>query len=390
MVPAPLIAGTCGGCSAALAPGQRYCLACGERRGELAAPFQPPERAVPAATVPGRRSFGAVGTIVLASGVLIGAAIGPALTPASLAATAGQLVVVATDPGSATTTSAQPAPGSTASSSSTLSAPTGNVAAPHHVVRAAAPAPPAASAASAPSAPAAPSTPAPTTTPTTPTTTPPVVDPSVAGTVVHVSHAGKRYVLATKEGQLIVVATKHAPALGEELKTTVRARADGTFKELKPTSKGHAETANFHGTVTYADPVAQVYTVSARGVSLLVTMPPPADPAQPPPPPPAVGTLVTVEVAITDKIRETKRVDGDPAAGEIDLEAIVREPDPANPDPTKLIVSADDAGESPATLSLTVPPKLDVSKLTPGTVVAATVKREADGSLTLVTVSPDA
>ena len=99
---------------------------------------------------------------------------------------------------------------------------------------------------------------------------------------------------------------------------------------------------------------------------------------------------MTVDVAITDTIQETKRVDGDPAAGEIDLEAIVREPDPANPDPTKLVVSADDAGESPATLSLTVPPKLDVSKLTPGTVVAATVKREADGSLTLVAVSPDA
>ena len=273
MVSAPLVAGTCDGCSAALAPGQRYCLACGQRRGELAAPFQPPERAVRAAAVPGRRSFGAVGTVVLASGVLIGAAIGPALTPSSLAATAGQLIVVATDPGAAATT-ARPSGVGTASASSTLAAPTGNVATPHRVVHTggSAPAPPVASTANAPSTPATPSSPAPTPPANDPTPAAPV-DPSVTGTVVHVSHEGKRYVLATKEGQLIVVATKHAPALGDKLKTTVQARADGTFKELKPTSKGHADTAKFHGTVTYADPTARVYTVSAHGVSLLVTMP---------------------------------------------------------------------------------------------------------------------
>jgi hypothetical protein len=198
---------------------------------------------------------------------------------------------------------------------------------------------------------------------------------------VHVSHEGKRYVIATNEGQLIAVATTKAPALGDKLKTTVRALADGTFKERKPTSKGHAGSAKFHGTVTYADPVARVYTVSARGVSLLVTLP--AGEAVPP----AVGTLVTVEVKLGDGVEQISRDDGDPAAGEIDLEAIVRDP---GPDPTKLIVSADDAGASPATLSLSVPAELDVSKLTPGTIVAATVKREEDGSLTLVTVSPDA
>ena len=42
-----------------------------------------------------RRSFGAVGVVVLASGVLIGAAVGPAIAPSSLASGAGQLIVVA-------------------------------------------------------------------------------------------------------------------------------------------------------------------------------------------------------------------------------------------------------------------------------------------------------
>ena len=43
--------------------------------------------------------------------------------------------------------------------------------------------------------------------------------------------------------------------------------------------------------------------------------------------------------------------------------------------------SADDAGESPGTLSLHVPPGLDVSKLTSGTFIGATVKREDDAEI---------
>ena len=192
----------------------------------------------------------------------------------------------------------------------------------------------------------------------------------------------------------MVVRTKKAPTapgdnlkLGDNLKITVHARDDGTFDERAAKALGHADTATINGTVTFADPVTGVYTVSARNISLLVHQPPPLDPALPPLLPPAVGVQTTVDLALAPQLLETKRVDGEPVLGELDLEAIVRDPGP-NPDPTKLIVSADDAGESPATLTLTVPPKLDVSKLTkPGTVISAVVKREADGSFTLVSAS---
>jgi hypothetical protein len=397
---------------------------CGERRADLPAPFRPPERepappdvAVAASFLAGRRSFGAVGTVVLACGVLIGAAVGPALTPASLAATAGQLIVVSTDPltsaGGAVAGSAGGGGGAVASGG--LAAPTGNVAAPApRVVNrggGAAPAAPAA-AAVAPSAPApAPTTPAQPTTPAAPP--PPAEDPTVAGTVIHLFHEAHGYTVATKEGELIALhATDKEPKLGDKLKTTVKPLANGTFKQLKPKVTGHSDTSSFHGTVTFADQQSGVYSVSAPGVSLLVHMPPPpppADPAAPPPPPPpavpAVGTLTTVDVAIklpppgnTDptvkpQLEETKRVDGDPASGELDLEAIVQDqqPDPSTPpDPSHLIVSADDAAESPTTLSLTIPPKLDVTKLNkPGTVISALVKLEADGSLTLVSAAKD-
>ncbi|MEA2413028.1 MAG: hypothetical protein QOC77_3589 [Thermoleophilaceae bacterium] len=423
VAPSTAAEGTCGSCSSPLAAGQRYCLVCGERRAELPTWFRPPERQpahpdirVAAPLLTGRRSLGAVGTVVLACGVLIGAAVGPALTPASLAATAGQLIVVSTGPlgGAAGTVAAGSGAGGGGggAASGGLAAPTGNVAAPpHRVVNrggGAAPAAPAAAAA-VPSAPApAPTTPAQPTTPATPA--PPAEDPTVAGTVVHLSHEGHGYAVVTKEGELIALhATEKEPKLGDKLKTTVKPLDNGTFEQLKAKVSGHSDTASFHGTVTFADSQAGVYTVSAPGVSLLLHLPPPpappADPAPPPPAVPAVGTLTTVDVAIklpppgnTDpaakpQLEETKRVDGDPASGDLDLEAIVenQQPDPSTPpDPSHLIVSADDSAESPATLYLKIPPKLDVSKLKkPGTVISALVKLEADGTLTLVSAAKD-
>jgi hypothetical protein len=249
----------------------------------------------------------------------------------------------------------------------------------------------------APATPAAPSAPAkaapPPAAPLPPTA--PEADPTVSGTVVHLSHGGPGYAIATKEGQLLAFHAKKPPTtLGDKLKVTVKALDNGTFEQRSTKLLGHAETASFQGTVTFADAQAGVYTVSVRGVSLLVHLPPAVDPLAPPPQPPAVGVQTTVDVtfppvldpAAPPQLLEAKRVDGDPAVGELDLEAIVRDP---GPDPTQLIVSADDAGESPSTLALKVPPKVDVSALKPATVISALVKREADGSFTLVSASVD-
>jgi hypothetical protein len=205
--------------------------------------------------------------------------------------------------------------------------------------------------------------------------------------VVHLSHGGRGYAIATKDSQLLAFhAKKPSTARGDKLKVTVKALDNGTFQERSTKLLGHAETASLQGTVTFSDAQAGVYTVSVRGVSLLVHMPPPLDPLAQPPQPPAVGLQTTVDVTLTPVLQEAKRVDGDPAVGELDLEAIVRDP---GPDPKQLIVSADDAGESPSTLALKVPPNLDVSALKPGTVISALVKREADGSFTLVSASAD-
>lgn len=429
VAPSTAAEGTCASCSSPLAAGQRYCLGCGERRAELPPPFRPPERetaaeawlappllGVQARAAPpllgARRSFGAVGTVVLACGVLIGAAVGPALTPASLAATAGQIIVVSTDAvGAAGAVASGSGADGSAGASGGLVAPTGNVAAPPNRVvdRGGGSAPaPATAATVVPSTPSAPTDNTPAAPQTPPTPQAPSEDPTVAGTVIHLSHSGHGYTVATKEGELIALHTAKEPALGDKVKTTVKPLDNGTFAQLKAKVSGHLDSATFHGTVTFADDQSRTYTVSAPGVSLLVHMPPPAQPAptdpaaQPAPPPaavPAAGSLTTVDVRIVQpadpnappQLQETHRKDGDPATGDLDLEGIVRAPDPAAPpDPSHLIVSADDAGESPATLSVKVPPKFDVSKLKkPGTVISALVTREADGSYTFVSATDD-
>jgi hypothetical protein len=424
-----LAAGTCSRCTAPLAAAQRYCLSCGERRGALSTPFRPPQRSPEpvraAAAVPGalqgRRSLGAVSVVVLASGVLMGAAVGPALTPSSFASAAGQVLLVATGPAGAgaVTAAGSGAGGQTASLGGQLAAPTGNVAQPAaRVVNAggsASAAPTAGSAGASPVTTPAPSSPTPTTPTPSPSPTPQPANtaPTVSGTVVHLSHSGHGYAVATKEGQLIALHATKEPKVGDRIKTEVKPLANGTFQQTKPKVNGHADTASFHGTVTFAEADGSAYTVSAHGVSLLVHLPP-ADPSAPPRQAPAVGTLTTVDVAFKPvppppapapppspdaqpaadaqpspdarQLEEVKRTDGSPAAGDLDLEAIVRS---VSADHTQLTVSADDAGESAATLVLRVPPKVDVSKLAPGNVVAATVKREADGTLTLVTVGDD-
>lgn len=394
-----IAAGDCVSCGAGLAEGQRYCLVCGERQGELALrlPAVPASAVVVPAGLPraaGRRSFGAVGTVVLASGVLIGAAVGPALTPASFAATARQLVVVAGGPATAAVAASggvQPVgdEAALADGGLGLGAPVGNVPEPEPgpaQEQPEAPAEPAPFDAIAP-AEALPA-PADEEPPADPGPQAPAERPSVSGTVVHVSHGGRGYAVATAEGQLLALHARRAPEVGTRLKAYVRALDNGTFKELEVDPRPRpAKTAKFHGVVTFADAATGDYTVSARGVSMLVHPPPPPDPSAPPAPapaPPAVGTATEVEAAFRPSLEELSRKDDDAEEPptELDLAAVVRSVDE---DGAQVTVSADDAGESTATLTLRVPPELKLEDpLEPDESIVATATLADDGSLTLV------
>jgi hypothetical protein len=410
----------CERCSAPLDSLQRYCVACGERRGDQAAPVDdraallllPPPGAATAASrsLLSRRSIGAVTVVVLSSGLLIGAAVGPAMTPASLASAAKDVVVMTSTPAGtgAAALSASSAAGSDTATAA-LEPPSGNVDSSTSGDASAAAGDATASAASAgggsggtdtSSSGSGSDTGTGTTTPdTTPTPDPTAGSGStdaapVSGTVVHVSHEGHGYTVATREGQLIALHARKAPASGTKVKAKAEALANGTFHEVDQKKSGTADEASFHGTVTFVDPEARAYTVSARGVSLLVHAPPVPEPPASPAPLPALGVKTSIGVAIRPvaggapdarELAEVTRQDTEPAAGAIDVESIVRS---IAPDGAQIAVAADDAGESPQTIVLRSSADL-VKALAPGMVIATTARLEPDGTWTLVSATDD-
>jgi hypothetical protein len=212
---------------------------------------------------------------------------------------------------------------------------------------------------------------------------------------VHISHDGHAYAVATREGQLIPVHARKPPALGTKVKSTVKSLVNGTFKETVQKTSGSTDKAAFHGTVTFVDAEARAYTVSARGVSLLVHAPPLPEPPAAPAPLPALGVQTTLEVAIRPvaggapdarELAETTRQDGDPATGTIDIESIVRS---VSPDATQVTLAADDAGESPQTIVMRPGHGVDATTLATGMVLSATARLEADGTWTLVSATDD-
>lgn len=205
----------------------------------------------------------------------------------------------------------------------------------------------------------------------------------------------------------------------------VRTLANGTFVEAGPRKKtGTKPSASFSGIVTYikADPAAPAYSVSKRGVSLLVRVVP--DPTGAAPVLPALGAYATVTAAveaIPPPASPSVAPVPDPAAppaplcdGQPLLSPLVPSP-AANlwqseldadgvpfaysdfagivtavcPGDGKLFLSADDTREGAADLAFAVPKSIGTKKLKPGDSVTATAEIGADGTLTLKGLASD-
>lgn len=249
---------------------------------------------------------------------------------------------------------------------------------------------------------------------------------ALAGTVVHANPAAGSYTLAIKGGELVPVHAAKLPLVGTKLSLQGLQLANGTFvEEGAPKRKGKTTKASFRGVVTHLDPdpAAPAYTLSGRGASILVHVRP--DPGGAPPSLPALGAYATASVEI-EKAQPAQT----PAAPtpEPPLEpapAPTCVPDPALPpapvpsailwqreltpegtepatyldlsglvagvcpDTAQLLLSADDARESSAHLTLAVPPKLDLSKLKLGDSLLATANLAEDGTLTLAGLASD-
>jgi hypothetical protein len=212
----------------------------------------------------------------------------------------------------------------------------------------------------------------------------------LAGTVVHTNPAAGSYALAIKGGELVPVHTAKLPRPGTKLSVEGVQLANGTFAEEDPPKRsGTATSTSFRGVVTFvdADPAAPAYTLSGRGASIPIQVPP--DPTGAVPPLPAVGSYATVGVAIEQGAvlaqREIEVEPGEPSTY-LDLSGICAG---LSPETGQLLLSADDTRAGEQDLSLTVPAKIDARKLVAGDSYLATATIEPDGSLTLAGIASD-
>lgn len=210
------------------------------------------------------------------------------------------------------------------------------------------------------------------------------------GTVVHANPAAGSYALAIEGGELVPVHARKLPAPGAKLSLTARRLANGTFaEEGKPERGGTAKQAGFRGVVTFVDPdpLAPAYTLSGRGASLFVRVPP--DPTGVVPPLPVLGSYQTATVAVEGDgalVQRTIEIEpGDPSTY-LDLAGIYSGLDPET---GKLLLSADDTRAGEQDLMLAVPPEIDASKLKSGDSYLATATVDPDGSLRLAGIASD-
>jgi hypothetical protein len=382
--------------------------------------------------VPAPRSAAAVAATTLAFGIFVGVIVGPSLSGTGIASAP----VTVSLPSSANAANGGGGGGGGASTGATLGSPVTN----KPTQTAAVPAPTAAVPIPAPVAPpAAPAAPVtPTTTPTTPQNTNPSgggdnnplppTGASIDGTVVHLNPVAGSYAVATPTGQLFAVhpdpsAKKDAtanpdpqpnknvklPKVGTVISAPTKELFNGTFAENgKRTESGKGTSAKFSGYVTYVDSVNKAYTVSVKGVSVLIHAPSGATL-------PAVNDYVTVSVLIKAGIPSTNT----PAPLPTGCVAPAHPTTPQKPDTSlvqkkltvstpstflyyeatvegvcaetgQLVISADDASESMATLTLPVAEGIDLSKVEPGTELTSDAEVGTDGTTTISGLTSDA
>ena len=418
----------CPGCATPLAGDERFCIACGLRVAPdelrlaalplLAAPGPPlgPPAGPPAFRRPVVRSAAITAVVVLVFGIAIGATIGPAAV-GETAAAQRPVVLVAAAPAAAPVAETDEELGGGDASDETQALGDGGASA-DAAARAADP-----PAADLPvdEAPPADDAPAAHTPPDDGADAPPAAPPpgsqQLAGAVVASAADGEGFVLAARDGQLMHVhASGCGVAPGDDLHLRARQLANGTWtadRVRRMRRAADADGVRVAGTVVWADPAAGRYALGARGVTLLVNVPPP--PAAPPPtapadshtqpvaaPPvavPALGSRLLVRVASTPAhdgqpaaLVEHARRDAPPAADPaapvppLELAGVVQSADAQT---HTLVLALDPDAQPPLTVTLSVPPQVDLARLLPAQRIAVTATAAADGTLALSGLSGD-
>ena len=204
---------------------------------------------------------------------------------------------------------------------------------------------------------------------------------TVKGKVVHKNKSAESFTVAKGSGQLVAVHAKRSPALGCKVVVRGRLLHNGTFGARSVTVGTSSAKARVHGVVTFVNARHTKFTVSGKGVSLVVRKHALKKT-------PAVGTVVTVVGRFTGK--------GDIAAdhcrdcghndGYVEFEGHVLAIDTTK---RTLTLSADDDCELSGSITVIIPEAWDMALYEVGDELEVVATLNADGTYTAVGTSKD-
>ncbi len=211
----------------------------------------------------------------------------------------------------------------------------------------------------------------------------------VHGTVVHRNARAHSFVVADRVGHLYAIHAKHSPRIASLVNVSVRQLRNGTYAARSTHVLAIHRGARVHlrGVVSYVDRRHGTFTLSARGVSMLVRthsghLARTAD-ALPP-----VGTIVTATGTVDDQgdlNDQTVQTNGTDT-GAIDLEGTILAIDTTA---RTITVSSTDDDQTTNSIVVSVPSTLDISMFTVGQQVQLQVIPQPDGTYVLAGSSSD-
>lgn len=211
----------------------------------------------------------------------------------------------------------------------------------------------------------------------------------IRGTVVHRNPRARSFVVAGPAGHLFAIHAAHSPRPASVVMVSVRRLRNGTYASRRLRVLAHDRGARVHlrGTVSFVDRRHGTFTLSARGVSMLVRTGGGRG-ARIASALPGVGTIVTATGTVDgqgDLNGQTVQTDGTDA-GPIDLEGAILAVDPTA---GTITVSSTDNEQGAGTVLVSVPATLDISLFTVGQEVELQVTPQADGTYLLAGSSSD-
>ncbi len=217
---------------------------------------------------------------------------------------------------------------------------------------------------------------------------------TLRGVTVQDNARAHTFVIADAHGRLSEIHARRAPRVGTRVVISARRLRNGTYALRRLEARGSARRARMRGTVTYVNRSRREFVVSARGVSLLVHRGAPVASRRlaprlvgPAPALPAVGSVVALDASVSGGDISTQTVaDQGTASTGVDLEGTVLSVDAAA---GTISISADDAEQSSAALTVIVPPTLSIQQFQQGERVELIASLNPDGTYTLEQSSGD-